>query len=124
MSPGKVTERLNVNPTAVTVSDESQIQGARRGNSNLWLLDSENFVRSRDLRRHLDWIIAAIYPSRNALFELQAVPGIKMDVWCVWWSRYGDGGPALWPEQMLRLAELNLEISIASSFYGEKPEAE
>jgi hypothetical protein len=88
---------------------------------NMWLLGSEDIVSSKDLRRHLDWIIGKVRPHRDALLSLQQLPDVKMDVSCVWWSLHGDGGPALWPEQMLDLAELNLEMSIGFGYYGDEP---
>jgi hypothetical protein len=109
---------------AVTSLQIDGQESARLGKVNVWLLDSEKFVTSKDLRRHLDWIIATVYPSKTGLLQLQDRPDVKMDVSCVWWSRYGDGGPALWPEQMSALAELNLEISIAYSFYGTESEVD
>jgi len=42
---------------------------------------------------------------------LQNIPGVRMSVNCVWYSRSGHGGPTLWPEQMRVLADLNLECS-------------
>jgi hypothetical protein len=123
MSPSRVTELLGVTPTSVTISGEGGISGAwsvRLGKSNVWVLSSEGLVASKDLRRHVDWILDTIYPSKSVLFRLQNMPDVKMDVSCVWWSRYGDGGPTLWPEQMSRLSELNLEISIACAFYGDE----
>jgi hypothetical protein len=47
-----------------------------------------------------------------------------MNVNCVWWSRYGDGGPTLWPEQMLRLAQLNLECSFEFAYYEDDGETQ
>ena len=126
MPPDRVTELLNITPTGVTVLGKAARVTSRGsthlGESNIWLLDSENFVTSKDLRRHVDWIISTVYSSREALFRLQEMPDVKMDVSCVWWSRHGGGGPTLWPEQMSRLAELNLEISVACAFYGEEIE--
>ncbi len=89
---------------------------------NMWLLDSEGIVSSKDLRRHLDWIIGKVHPSRDALLSLQQLPDVTMNVSCVWWSLEGGGGPTLWPEQMLGLAELNLEVSIGFAHYGNEPE--
>jgi hypothetical protein len=88
----------------------------------MWMLDSEGIVSSKDLRRHLDWIIGKVRRSRVALLSLQQLVDVKMDVSCVWWSLQGGGGPALWPEQMSALAELNLEVSIDFAYYGDEPD--
>jgi hypothetical protein len=125
MHPAEVTSLIKLRPTEVTVVGSQGITNGcgtvHVGRVNQWILDSEGNVTSRDLRRHLDWVIGRVWPSREALLRLQQLPEVKMDVWCVWWSRHGDGGPALWPKQLLGLGELNLEISIGFAFYGKEP---
>jgi len=71
------------------------------------------------LRRHLDWLLGQILPRADVLRELQETAGISMNVNCIWWSATGGGGPTLWPEQMRRLADLNLECSFDVSFYDD-----
>ncbi len=86
MSPSRVTELLGVTPTSVTVSGEGGIPlggAVRLGKSNVWVLSSEGFVASKDLRRHVDWILATVYPSKSALFSLQDMPDVTMDISCV-----------------------------------------
>jgi len=90
------------------------------GTVNSWLLTTENDVLSKDLRTHLSWLMDKIEPSGQALKELQQEPGIQMSVRCYWESAHGDGGPTLWPEQMKRMAELNLEISLTCADYEEE----
>jgi hypothetical protein len=45
----------------------------------------------------------------DALRALQDA-GCEMDVYCLWISRSGHGGPILMPTQMAPLAELNLPL--------------
>jgi hypothetical protein len=54
----------------------------------------------------------------KALRQLQNEQDLKMAVSCIWWSKAGDGGPVLWPEQMVVLADLNLECGFELAFYG------
>lgn len=117
MSPAVVTELLHIEPTTTTVIGHSGSTGEHIGRVNLWSLSSELTVKSRDLRRHLDWLTARINERKAELRRLQSIEYVKMDVSCIWWSSHGDGGPVLWPEQMLALSQLNLELSIACSFY-------
>ena len=126
MHPEEVTALLKVEPTRITVVGKP-VRGDGPGKGhvarlNLWLLDSEGIIVSKDLRHHLDWIIGRVGPRRDALFSLQQSSDVKMDVSCVWWSMHGDGGPALWPEQMLGLGQLNLEMSISFASYGNEPD--
>ncbi len=122
MSPSEVTNVLGVQPTDSVVAGqrgkENSLGLARTGKINAWLLSSEAAVHSRDLRHHLDWLLDAVEAAAAELKSLQAQPGVRMSVNCIWWSRYGDGGPAIWPEQMARLAQLNLECSFEFSNYS------
>jgi hypothetical protein len=85
-----------------------------------WFLSSENVVASRDLRRHLDWLLDKIELTAGKLGELQNKAGLTMGINCVWWSATGSGGPTLWPEQMVRMANLELECSFEVCFFGEE----
>jgi hypothetical protein len=83
-----------------------------------WFLSTRSIVQSFDLRDHLDWIIAALAPRRDRLLALQKNSHIRMTVCAIWWSKYGGGGPAIWPSQMKALADLNLELGFDVSFFG------
>lgn len=121
LNPAVITERLAIEPTRMSVkgvdqpTPSGQVRPAPR---NLWVLSSEGQVDSLDVRRHLDWLLERLSPARQALLELQLVPGTRMGVNCIWWSAHGTGGPTLWPEQMAGLAELGLEVSFDVSFFG------
>jgi hypothetical protein len=121
--PLTVTHLLGISPTSVVAKGEksppNSLGRSRVGKINGWFLSSEPNVQSKDLRRHLDWLMKQLWPASDALRALQAVPGIRMYVYCPWWSEDGGGGPALWPEQMKMLAELNLECTIDFADYSE-----
>lgn len=122
MEPEWVTQRLRVSPTHVNRKGESKVNSLGRervSKRNGWFLSSEGKSSSLDLRRHLDWLLDKLEPSASQLRELQEAPGVTMDVSCIWWSAHAQGGPTLWPEQMRRLANLNLECQFDISFYGE-----
>lgn len=112
MHPDEVTRLLNIEPTQVNEAGKIIVNslGRRRVvRNNGWFLSSEGSVDSKDLRRHLDWLLAKLHPSASALAYLQNMPGVTMTIDCVWWSASGHGGPTLWPEQMKIMAELGLE---------------
>ncbi|MCX5999314.1 MAG: DUF4279 domain-containing protein [Chloroflexi bacterium] len=119
MDPVTVTERLGLVPTSIhgLRDQEAAItDGESRNGVGCWLLSSKDSVVSRDLRRHLDWLLNRIEPAGAQLRELQQCLGMKMAVICQWWSTDDGGGIALWPEQMGRLARLNLECNIRAGF--------
>ena len=123
LDPDMVTDCLGIRPTS------SQRKGEIKTNSRgkqrtikigAWFLSSEDRVQSKDLRRHLDWLLALVLPRAEAVRSLQTIDGVTMNVNCIWWSARGGGGPTLWPEQMRGLADLNLECSFDVSFYDEE----
>ena len=123
MAPGDVTTILGIPPTSsIGLGEEKPPNSIGRsivGKLNGWFLSSESAVESKDLRRHLDWLIFKLSPLAPRLHTLQETPGVKISVNCVWWSAGGGGGPTLWPEQMRRLADLNLECSFDFADYGD-----
>lgn len=121
--PLKVTELLGLQPTrTVALGERPQPNSLGRapiGKINGWFLSSEGKVDSKDLRSHLDWLIKQIQPKREELVRLSRAEGVKMYVFCPWWSNCGSGTATLWPEQMRGLADLNLECSISFADYTE-----
>ena len=96
-----VTARLRIDPT------QSQISGGGRSLQG-WFLSTEGAVESRDVRRHIDWLLDRIEPSSRELEALMR-EGARVDVSCYWLSASGHGGPTLSPQQMGRLARLQLD---------------
>lgn len=121
LDPRAISDRLGISPTRFSVEGKPDDTGQPAPRS-LWVLSSENRVASKDLRRHLDWLIERLMPAKDALRALQAAGGNRMSIACIWWSAHGQGGPTLWPEQMAAMAELGLECTFDISFYGEDDE--
>lgn len=125
MLPEEVTRCLGIHPSeSRTVGEEivNSLGRKRIARSTFWSLSSEGHVRSLDLRRHLDWLLAQLATCAESLAALQAVRGVKMRVDCVWYSKAGHGGPTLWPEQMRRMADLNLECGFDIYFFPDDSE--
>ncbi len=119
LSPIEIGQHLHITPSDTNWSavDRVKSTGAMQP-PNLWELSSESNVNSKDLRRHLDWLLSQVLPASEALRGLQSEPDVKMCVHCRWWSKLGGGGTTLWPEQMKAIADLNLELSVAFSDYS------
>jgi len=119
--PDEVSRRLELSPTATRIRGNEHTNSLGRTRiqpMNAWFLSSEKTVPSKDLRRHLDWVLNLVEPNAEQLLKLQGEPGVRMAVSCMWVSAAGQGGPSLWPEQMGRLAKLNLECALDISFFG------
>jgi hypothetical protein len=127
LDPHAIAAHLGVQPSGTQMKGE--VRAGFRGREVTariggWFLSSEEWVSSKDLRRHLDWLLDRLMPAKPALLALQQEEGIAMGVNCIWWSAFGEGGPTLWPEQMRLLAELNLECSFDVSFLEVKEDEE
>ena len=115
------TSILGMEPTdsqdrgAIVVNDLGR---ARETPLTRWFLSSSSQVQSRDVRKHLDWLLSRLAPAGHALRAIQQLEGVRMTVNCRWWSDLGDGGPTIWPEQMQGLTDLNLELTFDIGFAG------
>jgi hypothetical protein len=106
-TPSLVTSKLKLSPSEFMEKGTLR-EGKYKNRFNRWFLTSKGAVKSKDSRRHIDWILDNLEPVKNELLELQL--SVKMDIGCFWLSTNGDGGPTLSPYQMRRLADLNLEV--------------
>lgn len=107
VSPGRFTEYIAVSPSR---TQESQIRpDGRRNFPAAWFLTSQFEIDSRDIRRHVDFVLDQIDATTDALEWIRKSGG-SADVMCYWVSASGQGGPSLLPAQSSKLAALNLEI--------------
>jgi hypothetical protein len=109
LDPAEVTARLGVASTTAQRRGDTR-PSTGRVSIGAWFLSSVDAVASRDLRRHIDWVLDELGESAAVLAELRAA-GCKTIVSCYWTSAAGHGGPTVSPEQMARLAASGLEVS-------------
>lgn len=122
IDPSLVTHKLKIIPTYKQKQGDIRIikgRGEVVNRVNSWLLLSKDYVSSKDIRTHLNWLLDKIEPKVEQIQELQQIPSSKMTIHCLWYSAEGGGGPTLWPEQMGRMANLNLECSFSFADYSE-----
>ena len=108
LDPDNVTARLGISPS------ETRRKGETRRSGHVipvggWFISSKGHVESRDVRRHIAWILDQIAESEDELQQLQN-EGCDMQVFCYWLSASGHGGPELNHEIMRRLVSLRLDI--------------
>lgn len=122
MQPDEVSAFLHLEPT------EQHLQGEDtptpwgkivKAPMSSWFLSSKDQVDCRDLRAHLEWLLAILEPAAPDIKVLRERPGLDMRIQCTWISQYGDGGPLIWPEQLQKMADLNLQCFF--DFYCERP---
>ena len=105
--PDEVTYALALEPSRTQKAGDMRSDGYRFSKDG-WFLSSEAAVESRDVRRHLDWLLDLVMPRAEPLRELRQ-RGATMDVFCYWLSAFGHGGPTISPEQAAKLAALSLD---------------
>ena len=123
IDPKLVTEKLGLAPTHYLSKGTATMLPS--GTKMIEEIDSWSFsslknVESKDTRTHLNWVLDRIMPVTQQLLELQTIAGVKTRMYCVWFSSQGGGGPALWPEQMEKMASLNLECDFSFIDYCEE----
>lgn len=109
LDPDRVSRLLGVQPTKGHRRDDLRPGGASPYRTGMWSLSTED-LGSLDIREHLDHLLDVAEPRADALAQLR-LAGTRQDVFCYWATTDGQGGPALDPEQMGRLANLGLAIS-------------
>jgi hypothetical protein len=116
LEPALITQQLGIEPSwgwrkgelrPVRIKNSNKTTRQRIG---IWGLDTDKVVKSRDLRRHIDWILERVNGKAH-IFELLKSQGYEMDVYCIWHSA-GQGGPMLSPQNIAGLANLGLELDI------------
>ena len=106
LSPAGVSHLLSCRPTRTR---DAGLPGGPRGRRDQasWLLSSEGVIDSRDVRRHVDYLLDSV--DLDALAALVSERDARADVFCYWLSK-GHGGPTLDPGQMSRLVRAGIGI--------------
>ncbi len=116
LDPSEITKLLGVEPVeAFRAGDLHPPKPDRVWEYGGWFLSSRDVLASRDLRRHLDWLLQRII-QRRGVFVMLLTRDYIIDVPCYWRSAYGHGGPVLSPSQMRGFADLNIDVWI--DFYS------
>lgn len=115
--PADVTHTLGMLATT-TQTAEPRIAGRTTAKPALWMLASQNEVVSRDLRRHLDWLIERLKGREQQLESLRR-SGWRTDIGCFWVSATGHGGPIISIEEQRSMGALGLAVSFDIYFFGE-----
>ncbi len=119
LDPAKVTAVLGLEPSRSHSKGQIMYKGKNHVHrTGFWSLSTQDSLSSRDLRRHLDWLLDAFEPRASALASFRE-SGFSCAVSC-FWEGPNYGGPTFSPSQSRRLAALDLEFWV--SFYDIVPE--
>lgn len=108
LAPDEITDRLGVQPS------RTQSVGARRTSKekvklNGWFLCSKSVVKSKDSRKHVDWLEDQLEGKSKKLRKL-VKRGCSVDITCLWLPKGADGGPTLSKKQISFLADLGVDF--------------
>src|SRR5215475_10644602 len=68
--PDELTEKIGIQPSSIRVKGEVY-KGKLRDWPTSWFLESEEKVESKDVRRHIDWILEQIRDKSEIIKHLQ-----------------------------------------------------
>jgi hypothetical protein len=107
LDPNAVTSLFGIEPSQTQRKGEQLKKGVVRRKG--WFLSTENTVVSRDVRRHVHWLIETFSSKEEAFHQLRS-QSYETVVSCYWMSASGHGGPMLSPKLMRSLSDLGVEI--------------
>ena len=109
LNPEAVTEQLRIVPTVTVLKDQSRRGSRFKATTGLWQLSSREQVESRDVRRHIVWLLDGLR-GRECEFQRLRAEGYQTVMSCYWLSAQGQGGPMLGPLLMRRLSDFGMEL--------------
>ena len=113
-----LSERLGVQPSRTHVNGEIRNGKVKRW-PTAWVLESSERIQSKDVRRHIDWLLQQIENKSEVLEELMDA-GSDIHISCFWVSAVGHGGPMLDQDILKRIAKLNIGIAFDIYFAGDE----
>ena len=105
--PDTVADALGTEATSSFQKGDSYGNKHHR-KTNGWFYETRHPNTSRDNGRHVDLLLELLEGKIEVLERLRG-QGCEIDIVSYWLSN-GQGGPQLWPEQMLKLGRLGIPI--------------
>ena len=105
--PDTITKALNIIPTESFLKGASYGKGLRR-KTHGWFYSTQYISDSKDTRYHIDLILGVLEGKTDVIDKLQH-GGCELDIVSYWVSR-GQGGPELWPNQMIKLGTMRIGV--------------
>jgi hypothetical protein len=106
--PNSLSEELGITPSRIQVKGENR-EGSIMRWPTAWFLTTDEIIQSKDVRRHIDWLIDQLTGKEKIIQKLK-VNSSKVEISCFWLSSSGHGGPMLSSNTMGRLGELGIVL--------------
>ncbi len=118
LDPAAVSALLGLEPTSSARRGEERTSTSRTGERLVhgawreggWLLSSR-LPRALTLEEHLHALLDLLEPRAEAVATLRG-RGYRVDLYCGYFQRSGQGGPTFSPTLLARLAQLGLELGV------------
>jgi hypothetical protein len=110
LDPEEISKLLGIEPSYSYLKGSSYGDRGRKNRFGGWLLETQNNVHSRDIRRHIDWLLEHFSDKVQEIHRLQE-KGYRTDVFC-FWRPAGNGGFTISPHNTQGLSILNLQLHI------------
>ena len=107
--PNAITKKLGLQPSRIQVKGEIRFGKVKKW-PTAWFLGTSEQVQSKDVRRHIDWLVEQIKDNLTFIKQLQDTDS-EVHISCYWASASGHGGPMLDQDILKRIADLGIGIS-------------
>ena len=116
--PNALSEKLGLQPSRIQIKGEIR-DGKVKNWPTSWFLQTSEQVQSKDIRRHVDWLLEHLKDHLEIIKQLQATDS-EVHISCFWVSAAQHGGPMLDHDILKRVGNLNIGISFDIYFASDK----
>lgn len=116
-NPDDLTKKFGISPSRTQIKGEVR-HGQERNWPTAWFLGSKENVASKEIRRHIDWLLEQLKDKSEVINDLRN-DGAEIHLSCFWGSAVGHGGPMLDAEILKKIASLNIGIAFDIYFEGD-----
>ena len=104
-----ISKILGVEPTRINDRARLRASECNRQLVHVWMFSTLNLVESRDLRRHLHFLLPMLSERSIELSKLREL-GCRTEISCFWSSAAGHGGPIIDTQSSQIIGSLELDI--------------
>lgn len=126
LDPDAITKLLGIEPSFGWRKGDVHGHPTRpvRSPTGIWAVESKAAVSSTILEEHLAYLLDRIGEPDPSFRSYLRDHDLKPDFFCYWMSATGQGGPAISPGTLKRVADVGADFNFDIYFVGEDGEKE